>query len=209
MRRLNCNLLLGIGLALGGCGSSYPLDMPESEWKAMSPQERIDARQMQADLEKAREKRRAKEAEAREAEARKRAEELAKARREADYGERVQCVFKNVKAYMGGDWRSVTPVAMDLVTGGEFEIELAEPREGGLNYSTEAYVDFDGQTVRICDRREDRRRYDDRCARMLGTFKDYERGLRETVQGPDFVRGRLRCELVPKSYSGGDIIIER
>lgn len=35
------------------------------------------------------------------------------------------------------------------------------------------------------------------CVRELGTFSDYRRGIRRTVVADEFLRGQLRCSLVP------------
>jgi len=209
MRKMTWAVLLGAAILVNGCGTSYPLDLTEEEWEAMSPEERAETRKKQAALDKAEEERRAAEAKAREAEARERAEELAKARREADYGQRVQCVLRDAEARFAGRWRAIEPITLDLATGMELAVDLAEPAEGGLRYSDEGYASFDGQTVQICDRPADERRDTDRCARLLGTFKDYRRGLRETVKGRDFLRGQLRCDLVPQTQLGPNVIINQ
>ena len=209
MRRTTWALFVGIGLLTNACGTSYPLDIPEEEWKAMSVEERAEARQTDAELQRAAEERRAAEAEARAAEARERVEELAKARRQADYGERVQCVLRDAKAHLAGTWRSIQPVTLDLVTGMEVEVELAETVDDGLRYSDEGYASFNGQTVQICDHSADQRDGSDNCARLLGTFKDYQRGVKQTIKGQHFLRGYLRCDLVPQVHSQPNVIINQ
>src|SRR6056297_2714593 len=98
-------MLFGALLFLAGCGTHYPLDIPEGEWMEMSSQERQRAREKQAELEKAREKRRAAEAEARAAESLKWLKRREASREQARYGDRVQCVLSDAKAYVWDEWR--------------------------------------------------------------------------------------------------------
>ena len=193
-------------ILLTGCGISYPLDIPEEEWQAMSQRERTEARLKQGQLERAEEQRREAEAAARAAKARERTEELSKARREADYGQRVQCVLRQAEGNFAGEWRSIESVTLDLVTGVEVEIELSEV-EDGFYYTDKGYASFNGQVVQICDRSADTRRNANRCARLLGTFKDFNRGIHDNIRGYRFLRGHLRCDLVPWSRPNGDVII--
>lgn len=209
MQLVSAMVMLTALFLISGCGASYPLDIPKEEWKEMSVENRIEARQKAAELERAREERRAAEAAAREAEALKSAEELSKARREADYGQRVQCVLRNAEGYLGGDWRSVEPIAIDLVTGLEIKVELTEASDDGLHYSREGYASFNGQTVQICDRAADSRSVRSRCARLLGTFQEFRHGLSDAIQHDRFLRGHLRCDLVPPTGAGGGQIIWR
>lgn len=207
MKAIGLFALVTLIAALAGC-ASYPLDIPEEEWESMGADARAEARREQAKLERAREERRIAEAAARKAEAAQRAEELAKARRTAGYGERVQCVLQDGEAYLAGNWRRIEPVALDLVEGMELEITLAEPASSGLRYHTTGYAVFDGQTIQICERPAGERRDFDGCARMLGTQRDYRRGLAERVKGEQFLRSHLRCDLVRDNDAARRLIIE-
>ncbi|MEN6585626.1 MAG: hypothetical protein ABFE02_06180 [Sulfuricella sp.] len=184
-------------LALTACASRYPLGIPEEQWQAMSTAQRLQAQEKHAELKRAEAERQAAEARAREAEAERQRAELETRRREARYGERVQCVLSNAEAYLGGKWRSIEPVALDLVQGMEISFNLAEPSGRTVSYRTPAYAYFDGQSVGLCRDADDDRRNPSTCARVLGTFADYRRGFELRIDAQRFLRGRMRCDLVP------------
>lgn len=193
--RLGC--LAAVMFALAACGPRYPLGIDETHWQTMSAEDRIRAHEQQASLDQAAAERRAAEARAREAEAQHRQAALAQARRDARYGERVQCVLADAEARLGGKWRRVEPVALDLVQGVPLPFDLTEPSDR-TRYRSPAHARFDGQTVTLCRGEAGRERRDDRdCARMLGTQADYRRGMEARIDAPNFLRGHLRCELVP------------
>lgn len=172
----------------------------------MSQEDRTEARLKQGQLARAEEQRREAEAAAQAAKARERTEELSKARREAEYGQRVQCVLRQAEGYFAGDWRSIESVTLDIVTGVEVEIELSQV-DDGFHYTDKGYASFDGQVAQICEHPADERRKANRCARLLGTFKDFNSGVGDKVKGRRFLRGHLRCDLVPLSRSNGGVII--
>lgn len=193
--RLGC--LAAVMFALAACGPRYPLGIDEALWQTMSAEDRIRAHEQQALLDRAAAERRAAEARAREAEAQHRQAVLAQARRDARYGERVQCVLADAEARLGGKWRRVEPVALDLVQGVPLPFDLTEP-SGRIRYRSPVHAKFDGQTVILCRGEVGRERSDDRdCARMLGTQADYRRGMEAYINAPNFLRGHLRCDLVP------------
>ena len=183
--------LLLLLVVLTACGTRHPLGITDDEWEAMSVEQRIQAREQQAALDKAAAERRAEEARLREAEERRLLMELEVRRGEAAYGERVQCVLSRAEAYLGREWREMEPIALDLVTGIEVAYELVQigPRS---RYSTDVYAAFDGQTVSLCRYSNSSRQ----CARMPGTQRDYRRGIQQPVVAEDFLRGQLRCNLV-------------
>ena len=188
---------------LVGCGPYYPLGISEAQWLAMSNEQRLQAQQRQAELDRAAEERRAAEARAREAEARVReAEALRKQqqllilRQHARYGDRVQCIVTNAEARLGGKWRDVEPVVLDLVRGAAVDFLVSEPRERGFRQQAEGSAVFDGQAVSLC-RDADSQRNSRNCSRLLGNFDDYRRGVSQRVEVHDFLRGNMRCSLAP------------
>lgn len=192
--RLGC--LAVVLFVLNACGTRYPLGINESQWQTMGSEERLRAYEQQAALDQAATERRAAEARVREAEAQRQQMALAQARRGAHDGERVQCVLEDAEARLGGKWRRVEPVALDLVHSIPLPFNLIET-SGHLRHRTQAHAGFDGQTVTLCRGDVSRERGEDRaCARMLGTLADYRRGMEARVEAPHFLRGRLRCELV-------------
>lgn len=132
---------------LSGCAASHPLGIPDTQWHAMNTEQRLQAQKKQAELDRAVEEQLAAEAHAREAEAVRQSAELEARRRDARYGERVQCTFSDAEAHIGGKWRNVEPVAMDLVPGMEVVLNLIEQSSRTFRYRSKAYASFDGQTL--------------------------------------------------------------
>ena len=194
---------------LAGCGSRYPLDIPEAQWEAMTPQEQLEARQEQAKLDRAAEERRTTEARAREAQAKKWLKDLEASREDARYGERLQCVLSPAQAYIGRSWREIEPLALDVVKGMVLKLDLKEADDGVFRYSTEAYAGFDGQTLSICPEEDYVQKNDPKCARVLATFEQYRKGVETTIKASDFLRGKIVCDLVPGEGMPKRLILEK
>lgn len=192
-----------IFFVLVGCTASHPLGIPDTQWQDMNTEQRLQAQQKQAELDRAAEQQRAADARAREAEAIRQTAELEARRRDARYGERVQCVFSDAEAHLGGKWRNVEPVAMDLVQGMEVAFNLVEPSGHTMRYRTVAYARFDGQTLSLCRDAGNDRRNPSACVRVLGTFADYRRGIDQRIDSERYLRGRLRCDLAPAQGAPG------
>src|SRR5690554_5204036 len=103
-------------LALAGCATRYPLDIPEAQWEAMTLAQQQQARVEQAALDRARAEQRAAEARARQEEAERARLALETRRQEAGRGERVQCVLDG-EFRSGSRWVAMSPVGIDAVTG--------------------------------------------------------------------------------------------
>ncbi|EHQ53586.1 hypothetical protein ECTPHS_13018 [Ectothiorhodospira sp. PHS-1] len=189
-------VVLALVVFTAGCATRYPLGIPEEQWVSLSLEEQIRAREAQAALDQAQAERRAAEARAREAQAAREQAELEMRRREARYGERVQCVLTSAEGRLGGRWRPLEPLAVDLVQGMEMPFQLMTTADGG-RYRGQGHAYFDGTTVSLCSVRGQHDRDPGACARLLGTFEDYRRGLRSEVSSERFIRGQLRCHLGP------------
>lgn len=182
-------LLLG---SLSACAARYPLGIPEEQWVLLTTQQQLDARSQQAALDQASQARREAEARAREAEAIKAAAELEQRRRDAGYGERVQCILESAEGYIRGRWEPVRPLAMDLVSGYPEELALSDTRN---RYQQSLYGEFDGQVVRLC-------RTTNECAEMAATRQQLQRGVSRHLEQERFLRGTLYCDLVPQAPPG-------
>jgi hypothetical protein len=191
--RLISTLILVI-VGLSACGPHYPLGIAEEQWLNMNTEQRLQAQEKQAELNKAKAERQAAEARAREAEATRQRIELETRRREARYGERVQCVLSKAEVKLGGKWRDIEPVAVDLVQGMELAFNLTEL---GKSYRTQGYAQFDGQSVDLCRDAGGDRRNSNYCASVLGTTADFQRGINQHIDSPNFLRGHLHCDLMP------------
>ena len=176
--------------------STHPLGMDDEEWQQLSPEQRLQAREKQSELDRLAEQRRVAEAAARRDEAQRQMVELDVRRREARYGERLQCVLQPAQAWFNREWRPVEPLALDLVVGHEQMLTLRETERRTLHYSSRVHARFDGQQLTLCQHAHDQRN-PGICVRELGTMVDYQRGVRRTVLADQFLRGQLRCNLVP------------
>jgi predicted small lipoprotein YifL len=188
-KRVLLVLLLG---SLSACAARYPLGIPEEQWVLLTPQQQLDARSQQAALDQASQARREAEARAREAEAIKEAAELDQRRRDAGYGERVQCILESAEGYIRGRWEPVRPLAMDLVSGYPIELTLSDTRN---RYQQSMYAGFDGQVVRLC-------RSTNNCVEMAATRQQLQRGISQYLEQDRLLRGTLYCDLVPQAPPG-------
>lgn len=175
--------------------ASYPLDMSEDQWLALTPEQQYDAQLKQAELDRQREARRLAEQQKREQALRDQQAQLELARENAKYGERLQCVLQDSELYVSKKWRAGDPIALDLLVNQPAQ-PLKQSTVDGRNGFTH-YARFDGQILSLC-RNENSRRQD--CALMLGTFTDYHRGFQQTISQDKWLRGQMRCQFVPKVW---------
>lgn len=195
MRFFRSTVALALFSLLAAC-STHPLGMDDEEWRQLTPDKRLQAREKQLEHDRLAEQRRLAEAAARREEAQRQATELETRHREAHYGERLQCVLQPADAWLNRKWRAIEPLAFDLVAGSEQVLPLREAGRRTVRYSSRAHARFDGQQLTLCQYAQDQR-HPGRCIRELGTFADYRRGIRREVVADQFLRGRLRCSLVP------------
>ncbi|MGB0466859.1 MAG: hypothetical protein ACPGF7_04910 [Pontibacterium sp.] len=186
------SLLASISIA--GC-SFHPLGIDDDEWERMNPQAQMRAYEKQAELDKAEAEARAKERQAQaEAEARK-YEAMAYMREHARYGDIVQCVLEPVEVRTGKHWRAFSPQAFDLVRGEQRLLELQDKKD---HYSSDASVYFSasGLEVELCSGQYNSgdKQY---CTQLLGTSRDFQRGIRQKFRIDRYMRGTLRCDLKP------------
>ncbi|MCO4759214.1 MAG: hypothetical protein KC477_14435 [Oceanospirillaceae bacterium] len=195
MKLATKTLCLVLGAWILTACSLHPLGIDDDEWASMSQTDQLRAYEKQAELDKVRAEAQARERQAQaEAEARK-YEAMAAMRRNAQYGDIVQCVLDPLDVRFGGDWKVSKPQVFDLVRGEERDLRLQDQKE---RYSTTALVSFaeSGLEVALCrDGYYANRR--DGCTRLLGTSRDFHRGVRQTFSIDRFMQGTLRCDLKP------------
>ncbi|WP_417583944.1 hypothetical protein [Nitrincola sp.] len=198
-----CLVLLLAGLS--GCAARYPLGIPEEQWLLLTTQQQLTARSQQAALDQASQARREAEARAREAEAIKQAAELEQRRRDAGYGERVQCILESAEGYIRGRWEPVRPLAMDLVSGYAVELTLSDTRN---RYQQSVYAGFDGQVVSLCRSAQALQwSATSECIAMAATRQQLQRGVSRYLEQERLLRGTLYCDLVPQAPPGQRLII--
>ncbi|HEY9017274.1 hypothetical protein [Thiomicrospira sp.] len=188
-------MLLLFTLGLMACGPYHPMGISDEEWQTLTPDQRMQAREQQAEVDKARAAERAEKARIRaEKEAREQAI-IAERRANPQYGERVQCILSAGQAKLNRKWRNIEPVAVDLVIGESQAIDVRHLRDGRTRYSRTGYASFDGQRVNLC-LHSNSSPTSNYCASLLATTRQFDRGVSQNIQSKDFVRGNLRCDLV-------------
>ncbi|WP_370277529.1 hypothetical protein [Pontibacterium sp.] len=193
MKHLNKLLLMVGALWLTGC-SLHPLGIDDEEWAVMTREEQLRAYEKQAELDKVRAEAQARERAAKaEAEARK-YEAMAYLRQNAQYGDIVQCVLDPVDMQFSSKWKPAKPQAFDLVRGEQLTLRMQDWKE---RYSSEASVSFaeSGLEVELC--RNSSYRYGGDCTRVLGTSRDFRRGISKSFEIDRYMKGTLRCDLKP------------
>ena len=172
-------LLGAMTLLLAAC-ASYPLGMSKEEWARLTPEQQMEARMKQADLNRANAERRAAQAEARrqryaaaEAAERRRLEEIYAASR---YGDVLECVVEGGSADFHG-WRTYTPVPFTLARG---EVKSVSLSGGNRKSSFWAQYSPDGLSMKICygDPRKRGGRF---CAAINGQTADFSAGITRRV----------------------------
>jgi len=175
-----CALVAAMTLVLAAC-TIYPLGMSKEEWTLLTPEQQLEARMKQADLNRANAARRAEQAAARrqkyaamEAAERRRIEELYEAAR---YGDVLECVVEGGTAGIGRGWRSYTPAPFTLARG---EIKAVTLSAGGRNGKFWAQYSPDGLSMKLCyDNPRDRGgRY---CASVNGQSAEFSAGISRRV----------------------------
>ncbi|TVP88206.1 MAG: hypothetical protein EA348_11290 [Pseudomonadaceae bacterium] len=170
--------------------SSYPLGLSEEEWVRLSPEQQLDARSRQAEIDQAERARRAEAA--RLAAEQQRLEQQAREERlrNAAPGDLVQCVLDDAEGYFAGDWRTASPVGFSLVLGYREVIAVAEQDRSSRQVL--AHASFDGAQIELC------RPHRNECARLAATQNQLQRGVSRHVQLDRVLRGRLYCDM-PRS----------
>ncbi|RFA30809.1 hypothetical protein CAI21_04710 [Alkalilimnicola ehrlichii] len=180
--------LLGLlVLVVAACTTRYPLGMSESEWLSLSPEQQIDAREREERLNLEAAQQRAEQARQRAEAERREQEALEQRRREAGFGERIQCVLDGAQVRAGSRWEEAHPLGLDLIVGETADFRILE--RGSATRGGSGQASFDGQLVELCDRAGRH------CEVIAGTSRDFQRGVRRQLEIDGLLRGELRCEL--------------
>lgn len=195
MQSVRYLVLLTLTLGLIACGPYHPMGISDEEWQTLTPAERMQARELQAEVDKARAAERAEKARIRaEQEAREQAL-IDERRANPKYGERVQCVLTAGQSKLSSKWRVIESVAVDLVVGEKQEFDVRHLRDGRTRYSRIGYASFDGQRVNMC-LHSNSIPTSNQCASLVATTRQFDRGISQNISSKDFVRGKMRCDLV-------------
>lgn len=173
-------------LLLTGCMTSYPLGMSEDEWERLSPQQQLDARERQAELDQRERERRAEAARIAAEEERRERERREQRLRNAQPGEIVQCVVNNAEGYYAGAWRTAEPVGFTVVRGYPEVIDI--PEQDRATRRVQAEARFDGAQITLC--RPNR----NECTTLAATQNQLRCGAQRNIQLNRVVRGTLYCD---------------
>jgi hypothetical protein len=161
---------------LAAC-ASYPLGMSKEEWVLLTPEQQMEARMKQSDLNRANAERRAQQAAARrqryaaiEAAERRRIEEIY---RSARYGDVLECVVEGGFADFRPGRRSYRPVPFTLARG---EVKSVSVSAGGRNGKFWAQYSSDGLSMNLCYR-DPRRRGSRYCVSVNGQSREFSAGI--------------------------------
>lgn len=176
-------LLLAVAVTMvAGC-SFNPLGMSDAEWESLTPTQQFEARKIQAERDEAARVRYAEQ------EAQEVAEQaqLDALRRNAPFGDVVQCTITDAKAYFYKDkWRPAQPVSIEMYRG-ESEHSLSLVRQDRTSRTTDVYMSFDGLSVKAC------RGNSSECDVLVGTEAQFRRGITKRINVHKTVVGTLFC----------------
>lgn len=174
--------LLFITLFLYGC-TFHPLGIPDDEWLLMTPEQQLQARVKQAEIDEAARLRRLEQI----AEEEAAAQRLVQLRSNAPLGDVVQCTFRDAKAKFGkGDWLPVQPTSF-AIHRSESDRSIHLPRQDRPSSSADVHVAFDGLNVKVC------RWYDRDCATLAGTERAFKNGYSQHIKVNGLMEGLLYC----------------
>ena len=147
--RIRLLAMASLALLMAACQSN-PLGMSDKEWSRLTPEQQIQARMKQADINTANAERRA-------AARRHRAELAAEERRRVEriyasarYGEIVECVVEGGSADFHPGWRRYDPAPFTLVRGETKFVPLRESGKHRRKFWTR--LSGDGLEVSVCSR---------------------------------------------------------
>lgn len=166
----------------------------------MTHEQRIAAYNSQAEIDKEAQRARAQEAALKAEQERRIREEIELRRREAHYGDLVQCAISPLSIHQSGDkWQVSQGVAAELVRGEAREVQAVTD-----NYIHSLWMAFDdaGQTLALCKYEPKRNAYGfdfsyGQCAILHTTTKSLHRGLSKALSDNANFKGYARCDLAP------------
>jgi len=180
-------LLLAVTL-LVGC-SFNPLGMSDAEWESLTPTQQFEARKIQAERDEAARVRYAEQ----EAKAATEQAQLAELRRNAPFGDVVQCTITDAKGYFYKDkWRPAQPVSVEMYRNDPVH-SVSLVRQDSSRSSTDLSMSFDGLNVKAC------RGHSGDCDVLAGTETQFRRGISRRIHVKKTVEGTLFCSF-PRGF---------
>ncbi|WP_300424621.1 hypothetical protein [uncultured Thalassolituus sp.] len=178
MKVLSSLSILFSALAISAC-STYPMGLSESEWNALTPEQRQQAVQQQAELD---DKYRIaqQEAEIREQ------EERAQQKADSNPGEWLQCTLTENRIYRGFEWKQAQDDAFEILAGDKLQLNIEKDDFVDVSLN----VTFDGQIIELC--------HFNKCDRVTGTSKQYQAGIDKQIVLEKTYQGVLHCDAVKR-----------
>jgi hypothetical protein len=193
-------IALGLVLGLAAC-ARYPLGMSEAEWLSLSPQQQLEARAKQAEIDRAREAELAAERARREAAKEAERQRIAAVYRSARYGDIVECVLDGGIIDFHPGWKAYQPAAFTLVAGETREVKVTT----GVPYETQevwASLSETGTAISLCYSEPAPGSSND-CAVVSALSRELDRGIESAVNSKELFNGaRLRCAYRPIGGQG-------
>ncbi len=178
-------------LLLAACGPRYPLDMSEEEWRALSPEQKLAAREKEAALQRLREERRRAEEERRAAEARlaarREAARIVERYRTAPLDDFLICGLQRGEARFGEDWGPFFATSFTVLRGESHTFELTRTN-GRDRIPVTAQFYTDGRRLRLCAGRSPFGGKNE-CVNLRGESRQFRRGLHKTLWAKKLFRG--------------------
>ena len=156
-----------------GCISFHPLGMSDSEWNALAPEQKMEAREKQAQLNAQKKKDKADREAAAQAASAKRYEA-------ARYGDIVTVVIKGGSMDIHGKRREYDPIAFDLVRGESKSIDIVRKGKKHTKDTAVMRLSEDGRTFYFDDEQRDNLRFIDEGWEYGKTYKIKELNNRNT-----------------------------
>ena len=186
---ITLSLVLCATAALTACGTSYPLNISESQWLVLTPEQQFEAHLKQAELTAMAQERRVAQAREQEALALQRAAELELAKANAPEQDRLQCILSSASILSRNEWHTIRPLAMDMVRGFDetYKVDVQRRQEG-------VQVSFTGLSIELCPEQRNRQI---ECIDVYATQRQFQQGIEFTLDKNSFLTGVLYCDTLP------------
>lgn len=174
-------LVTVVTVMIVGCANN-PLGMSDDEWAQLNSEQQFEARKIQDARDEAARERRAKEKAQQAAEQ----AQLVDLRRNAPFGDVVQCTITNADGYFAKEWHAVQEVSIEMHSS-EAARRVDLLQQDRQNVSIELQMGFDGLNVKLCNRNNRD------CDVLAGTDAQFRRGISRQIRVHKVVEGTLFC----------------
>lgn len=198
-RRVFGLITLLLSVIMAGC-SSNPLGIDDDHWEMMSSAQKLEAHKVQAEVEKEQQRAATARYQA-ELEAQTERQKLRESiRKNAQYGDLIQCVLDPVYRYSNKGWLPLQGVSFELVRGESRALTLARV-DNNKDQTVYALAGMSGQQVQICQNYS--KAYGaSTCFGLQATTREMAYGVGRYFEIKKELKGQLRCDLRPVGGQG-------